>query len=117
MATVLLVEDDRSIARALNLRLERNGYEVANAFDASTAATRARQCQPDVAILDISMPGGDGFMVAERLRSIRADLPMIFITANSQPEYRERAKRMGARAFFEKPFEASELLAAVAAAN
>lgn len=71
--------------------------------------------QPDLVILDISMPAGDGFTVAERLQNIAKTIatPFIFMTASKKPEFRERAVEMGAVAFFEKPYEADEVLAAV----
>lgn len=113
---VLIVEDDPAIARALELRLSARGYAVKTAFDAVSAATVARRFTPDVALLDISMPGGDGFLVAERLQAMNANMPFIFITANSWPELRERAEAIGATGFFEKPFVAEELMQAIEAA-
>ena len=116
MKRVLVVEDDQSIAKALALRLKSIGCQANIANDAVTAATVARRCNPDVAVLDISMPGGDGFVVAERLRRQNDNLPIVFITANAQPELRERAMEMGATAFFSKPYVADELMNAIVAA-
>lgn len=116
MKTVLLVEDDKSIAKAVQLRLVAQGFKVDIAYDAITAPMVARRCNPDIALLDVSMPGGDGFDVAERLQGIFGDIAIIFITANGRRDIRRRAEDMGAKGFFEKPFHSEELVAAVAAA-
>jgi two-component system KDP operon response regulator KdpE len=68
MKKVLIVEDDKRIIAALNIRLRARGYDVCAAYDATLAMTQAIANLPDVALLDISLPGGDGFVVAERLR-------------------------------------------------
>lgn len=116
MTNVLLVEDDRNVSNALSMRLEHNGFDVSCAYDASTAAMVARRDAPDIAVLDINMPGGDGFLVAERIRKQAQDLPIVFVTASSKPEMREKALAIGAHAFLEKPFSSDELLEALASA-
>lgn len=115
MKTVLLIEDDQKITLALGVRLKSMGYEVSSAADAVTAVAQARKCQPDVVLIDINLPGGDGFMVAKRLQSLMQTsvTPIIFITASKQPGLRERAKDMGAVAFLEKPFDATQLADAI----
>ncbi len=117
MKTVLLVEDDKDIARALRLRISSHGYAVAVAHDAATALMVARKTNPDLIVLDISMPGGDGFVVAERMEAAFGRLPTIFITANSHPDLRAKALGIGAIGFFEKPLKADELIAAISAAT
>ena len=111
----LIVEDDKKIARALGIRIRAAGYEPIAAFDAVQGTQLAVQHRPDLVLLDISMPGGDGFKVADRLQSsvLTAGTPMIFLTAGKQPGLREKAMEVGASAFFEKPYEAEELLAAI----
>jgi DNA-binding response OmpR family regulator len=115
MKSVLVVEDDKSIALALGIRLKAMGYTVVSASDAVTAVSQARKYEPDVAILDIGLPGGDGFVVAERLQNLSqtAATPLIFITASKQSGLKERAKQMGAVCFIEKPFAATELADAI----
>jgi CheY-like chemotaxis protein len=115
MKKILIVEDDKRIIAALNIRLRAKGYDVCAAYDAPLAMTQAIAHRPDLALLDISMPGGDGFVVAERLRSNvdTASIPIIFITALKQPDLRERAQAVGAVALFEKPFESDDLVAAI----
>lgn len=115
MKKILVVEDDLKIARALAVRLKANGYEVFAAHDAVMAPTVAAKHQPDLILLDISMPGGDGFLVAERLQHIvnTAGTPFIFITASKKPGLRDQAMELGAADFFEKPYDADELLKAI----
>ncbi len=118
MKKILMVEDDKRIIAALNVRLRARGYDVCAAYDATLAMTQAIANQPDLALLDISMLSGDVFVVAERLRNTvaTANIPIIFITALKQPGLKERAKELGAVAFFEKPFESDDLLAVIDAA-
>ncbi len=118
MKKILIVEDDKRIVMALNVRLRAQGYEVCAAYDAMLAMTLAMEHKPDLVLLDISMPGGDGFLVAERLQNsvVTSGVPIIFLTALKQEGLREKAMELGAEAFFEKPFESDELLAAIEAA-
>jgi CheY-like chemotaxis protein len=115
MKTVVLVEDDAKIALAFGVRLKSMGYLVHVARDAVSAVAQVRKNQPDVVLLDISLPGGDGFMVAERLQRLdgSAATPIIFITASKKPGLRERAMALGAVAFLEKPFDATQLADAI----
>ena len=115
MKTILLIEDDKKITMAIGMRLKSMGYEVASAADAVTAVAQARKSNPDVILIDINLPGGDGFMVAERLQSLMqtSATPLIFITASKQPDLRDRAKEIGAVAFLEKPFDATQLADAI----
>ncbi len=100
----------------LAIRLKAAGYEVSTASDARSGLDAAIKGQPDAVLLDISMPGGDGFSVAEGIQKLGPKLPsIIFLTASKRPEYRKKADELGAAGFFEKPFDASELLAAVQA--
>lgn len=115
---VLIIEDDKAIALALAVRLRASHYEVLAAYDGVTGLSTALKERPDLIILDISMPGADGFLVAERMQNNvhLAGIPMIFVTASKRPGLRERAQQLGAVGFFEKPYEAQELLAAIQSA-
>lgn len=115
MKTVLLIEDDQKITLAIGIRLKAMGYEVVSAADAVSAVAQARKSQPDVVLIDINIPGGDGFLVAERLQSLlqTSTTPIIFITASKQSGLRERAESLGAVAFLEKPFDATQLADAI----
>src|SRR6266850_6797908 len=114
---ILVVEDDKRIALALTVRLRAAGYDVITAPDAVLAVSMALKHRPDLMVLDILMPGGNGFLVAERIQDLEAMLgvPCIFLTASKQPGLREQARRLGAAGFFEKPYEAGTLLAAIRA--
>lgn len=115
MKTVLLVEDDPKITLAIGVRLKSMGYELITASDAVSAVAQARKHEPDVAILDINLPGGDGFVVAQRLQQLiqTSATPLIFITASKKEGLHERAKEFGAVAFLEKPFDATQLADAI----
>lgn len=115
MKTVLMVEDDAKVSLALGIRLKSMGYEVNTAADAVSAVSQARKCAPDVILIDINLPGGDGFVVAQRLKTLvqTSATPVIFITASKKAGLKERAKELGAVAFLEKPFTATEMADAI----
>jgi DNA-binding response OmpR family regulator len=117
MKKVLIIEDDRKIATALAIRLKAAGFESMAAYDAITGLSLAIKSTPDVVLLDISIPAGSGFLVAERIQTLVPKMiPIIFITASKQPGLREKAEAIGAVAFLEKPFENEQLISAVRAA-
>jgi len=114
MRKILIVEDDAKIAAALRIRLESSGYEVVTAGDGFTGLKMAVLHKPDLILLDIMMPVGMGFSVAERLKDLRlGHIPLIFITASKRAGLRRTAQKLGAVGFFEKPYDAEELLAAI----
>ncbi|MDX1561392.1 MAG: response regulator [Gammaproteobacteria bacterium] len=115
MKTILLVEDDEKISLAMTARLKASGYAVVTAQDAPSALMKARQTTPDVVLLDIGLPGGDGLEVAKNLQEKVFDhhVPIIFITASKQEGLKAEAKKLRASGFIEKPFKASQLLPAI----
>ena len=115
MKTLLLVEDDAKITLALGIRLKAAGYAVVTAPDAVHAMAQAVRHTPDVIVLDINLPGGDGFLVAGRLRATPATArtPILFITASKTPGLHEKASAVGAVGLIEKPFSATQLLEAL----
>lgn len=119
MKSVLLVEDDRKLTIAISVRLKAMGYEVHSASDAVTAISVARKATPEVIVIDINLPGGDGFVVAKRLQSLTqtAATPIVFMTASKKPGLEEKAKEFGAVAFLEKPFDAGQLSNAIERAS
>lgn len=118
MKTVLLVDDDNTILLGTGVRLKSMGYTVYTAKDAVSAVSAVRKNEPDVVVLDISLPAGDGFLVADRLQNLvgSAATPIIFITASDNPALRERAKKLGAVGFLKKPFDATSLADAIESA-
>jgi DNA-binding response OmpR family regulator len=99
----------------LFVRLKAENYEARIAYNAVQAMGIAKQECPDLILLEISLPGGNGFLVAEWLRDLKetAGIPIIFMTASQKPGLREEAREYRAAAFFEKPFDAQELFAAI----
>ena len=103
---------------SVGVRLKGMGYTVYTAKDAVSAVSAVRKNHPDVVVLDISLPAGDGFLVAGRLQQLvnSAATPIIFITASAKPELREKAMKVGAVAFLQKPFDATTLADAIESA-
>ena len=112
MYKILVVEDDRKIALSLGLRLKKAGYQILHSYDGLMGITIASREAPDLILLDISMPAGDGLSVARRLRELpkTMQLPIVFITARKDPGLRERALALGAADYFEKPYDPRKLL-------
>lgn len=112
---ILIVDDDPDIRRGLSVRLRANDYEVVMAQDAITAISSAVKEKPDLVLLDIGLPAGDGFVVMERLQanSALAFIPVIVVSARDPQANRGKALRAGAKAFFMKPVDNDELLATI----
>ncbi len=111
---VLLVDDSPAIRELVSLFLADEGYSVTAASDARDALEKVDEVQPDVALVDVMMPGMDGFQLVEALRS-RRSLPVIFLTAVGTTESRVRGLDMGADDYVTKPFHPDELAARVRA--
>jgi DNA-binding response OmpR family regulator len=111
---VLIIEDDEKIAMALALRVNAAGYQATTTYDALTGLSAAVTNPPALVLLDISMPAGNGFSIAERIQALNPiPPPIIFLTASKKPDFREKAKKLGAAGYFEKPYEAEELFGAI----
>jgi DNA-binding response OmpR family regulator len=115
MKRVLLVDDDHTILLTAGMALKKMGYTVYTTQDAVGAISAVRRNNPDVVVLDISLPAGSGFSVAERLQKLdgSAATPIVFITASDNTALRERAMLLGAVGFLRKPFDATELADAI----
>ena len=112
---VLLAEDEPHIVESLTFLLDRAGFAVRAEADGTAALARALENPPDVMLIDVMLPGLDGF---ELLRRLRADprgakLPVVMLTAKGQARDRETARQAGADVFISKPFSNSHLVAAV----
>ena len=112
---ILIVDDERDIVKALMIRLQRAGYEVVTAFDGAQGVFMAHKEKPDLIILDIRMPVGNGFSVAQRLkRSMHTfTIRVIFLTGSLEKNAEKKAMALGARFYIKKPYDPEELLDAV----
>jgi DNA-binding response OmpR family regulator len=112
---ILIVEDDPDVREGLHLRLKANHYDTFFAADALSAIAETRKHVPDLIILDLGLPAGDGFVVMERLHRIPAvaQIPIIVVSARDVRANQQRALEAGAKAFLQKPVDNVELLAAI----
>lgn len=109
---ILIVDDDPDLRRALRLRLRANNYDTVHAADGYSAIAVAQKEHPDLIVLDLGLPAGDGLVVLDRLRSndTLSDIPVIVLTARDPQGNEERTLKAGAAAFFQKPVDNAELL-------
>jgi DNA-binding response OmpR family regulator len=114
MPTILLVEDEQTLAETLRYNLEREGYSVLTADDGVRGLELARREQPDMLILDIMLPRLDGFSVCRILRQ-ESDVPILMLTARQDEVDRIAGLELGADDYVAKPFSLGELLARVRA--
>ena len=112
---ILIVDDERDIVKALTIRLRGAGYEVVTAFDGAQGIFMAHKEKPDLILLDIRMPAGNGFSVAEKLKQSVDTLaiPVIFLTGSPEKNSEEKAMALGARFYVKKPYDPEELLDAI----
>ena len=113
--TILVVEDDAAIRRGLCDALAFAGYAVSECARGDEAVDRALASSPDLLLLDVLLPGKDGFAILRELRASHPQLPVILLTARGAEEDRVRGLKLGADDYVVKPFSASELLARVEA--
>ena len=111
MADIMIVEDEASIRQVLGMHLRLVGHRVREAQDAASARILYEEKAPDLALLDIMLPGEDGFSLGEYL--IEKGVPVLFLTAKTAVPDRVRGLSMGAQDYILKPFEPAELLARV----
>ncbi len=110
MATVM-VADDSWLSRQMIIKiLERAGYETAEAIDGRVALEKIEAQPPDLLVLDILMPGLDGFGVLKGLREMHADVPTIVMSASIQETAREKCRELGALCVLNKPPNEEQLL-------
>lgn len=114
---ILLVEDDPSLLRAVSYILEKEGYEVLTAMNGLDGLTKAKGENPDLLILDVMLPGIDGFEVCHRLRaeSQTAQLPILMLSAKGQAADKTMGLEVGANEYLTKPVERLVLLGKVEA--
>lgn len=110
---ILVIEDEKLLAQSLKALLEGKGFQVETVFDGETGAEYAELGVYDLLILDVMMPGLDGYQVARRVRSRRCATPILMLTAKSELEDRVEGLNAGADYYLTKPFDSRELLACI----
>jgi DNA-binding response OmpR family regulator len=112
---ILIVDDDPEMRLAMQVRLKANNYAVGFAFDGVSAIAETRRQRPDVIILDLGLPAGDGFTVMERLQANDnlASIPIIVVSGRDRAANGIRSLKAGARIFLQKPVRNSDLLLAI----
>jgi DNA-binding response OmpR family regulator len=111
---ILVVDDDPAMVGAITALVGTEGHQVITAYDGLTAVRRYREERPDIVLLDLAMPGPDGFTVAGRIRA-EGDAPIVVVSGESSEEAKVRALGIGADDYLVKPFGRGELLARIAA--
>jgi CheY-like chemotaxis protein len=112
---ILIVDDDPDVRQGMHVRLKGSGYDTCFAADALSSIAVARKEAPDLIILDLGLPAGDGFLVMERLNRhpFLGVIPIIVVSARDARTNEERAIKAGANAYLQKPVDNTELLAVI----
>lgn len=115
---ILIIEDENLQLTTVARRLKTAGYEIAAARDGTSAISAARKEQPDLILLDLGLPAGDGFVVLQRLQMIiqTAMIPVIVLSARTPVGNKEAVLKGGAVAYLQKPVQTEVLLKAIAEA-
>lgn len=113
--TILIVDDDPDVRLGLHVRLKANHYDVIFAADGITSIAQAREHMPDLIILDLGLPAGDGFRVLELLKANDSLclIPVIVVSARDRKTNEDRALKVGAKAFLQKPVNNARLLSVI----
>src|SRR6266508_1265518 len=111
---ILVVDDDPAMVGAITALVGTEGHQVITAYDGLTAVRRFREEQPDLVLLDLAMPGPDGFTVAGQMRA-SGDVPILVVSGESNEQAKVRALEIGADDYLVKPFGRAELLARIRA--
>jgi DNA-binding response OmpR family regulator len=112
---ILIVEDDPDLLMGLKLRLSANDYDVILAGNGMAGIAQMRKHKPDLMILDLGLPAGDGYSVLERMRinETLSSMPVIVFSGRDRVGNQDRALKAGASSFLQKPVENDTLLAAI----
>jgi two-component system alkaline phosphatase synthesis response regulator PhoP len=114
MTTLLIVDDEKNIIELERLYLEKEGYKIETAYDGKTALEKFRVLKPAAIILDLMLPGVDGWEVCRRVRA-ESDVPILMLTARDQDIDKIVGLELGADDYLTKPFNPRELVARVKA--
>ena len=109
---ILVVDDEPDIVTMIKMRLEASGYDVLTAIDGNSAYAKAKSDSPDLIILDLMLPGMDGYHVCRLLKFDKKyrHIPIIILTARGRREDKMQGEKAGADFYLVKPFEAKALL-------
>jgi len=109
---ILIVDDDPVIVRLLQVNFRLDGYDVETAARGDEAIAKMRERRPDAVLLDVMMPGLDGWEVCARMKDDPnlADVAVVFLSARAQDEDRERGQALGVLAYVTKPFDPAQLV-------
>lgn len=112
---ILIIEDEEDLANIMAKRLRNAGYEVVVTYDGILGLDQANKQLPDLIVLDLRLPGGNGFSVLSRIRkSLRTkDVPVVIQTGNRDEEEKRRVMELGVSAYIEKPYTADTLVNAI----
>ena len=115
MQKILIVDDDTDLCQALKLRLRANHYDTVHAVEGYSAIAQAYKEHPNLIILDLGLPAGDGFVVLDRLQrdDKLSSIPVVVLTARDPETTEWRALQAGACAFFQKPADNSDVLTVI----
>jgi putative two-component system response regulator len=112
---ILIVDDNEDVAKGLRIFFRAHNYTTVIASDAVAAISQAKKENPDLIVLDLGLPAGDGYVVMERLSNVEslASIPVIVFTAQDEEAHKEQSLKAGAKAFFQKPVDNAVLLSTV----
>jgi DNA-binding response OmpR family regulator len=112
---ILIVDDNEDVSNGLRIFFRAHDFTTILASDAVAAISQAKNENPDLIVLDLGLPAGDGFVVMERLSNIEsvASIPVIVFSARDEQGHKERSLQAGAKAFFQKPVDPAVLLSAI----
>ena len=113
--TVLIIEDEQNIVDILSFNLGREGYDTLEALDGPTGLQLALEQNPDLILLDLMLPGMDGFEVCRRIREAGSSVPIVMLTAREEEDDKVRGLELGADDYITKPFKNRELITRVKA--
>jgi two-component system, OmpR family, response regulator len=112
-ARLLVVDDEPNIVELLSASLQYAGFDVSSAGSGREAVERVRETRPDLIVLDVMMPGVDGFSVLRQLRGNSIDIPVLFLTAKDASEDRIAGLTLGGDDYVTKPFSLAEVIARI----
>ncbi len=115
MKKILIVDDEKDIVETLAFMLKAKGFECICAYDGEEGLKLAKECSPDLIILDVMMPKINGYKICRLLKydSKYKNIPIIMVTARSQEEDREIGEETGADEYITKPFEFNDIVEAI----